>query len=328
MIRRILSLYGVCSIFFGLIFGTCFAESNLQKIIVVRKDGKIFKEVLDQISHEMKKYKIEDFLITEETSYEEFSKKIIETHPQLMVLMDNKSVELGIKWNQKGFIKLPGVALMGLNFQTLLKHNMLIAGIAFEPPAYTLLTKYRYFFDVKPKKVLVFYRKSLFEDTIQQAKQQLSIEKIELQAINIEQRGMSTSEITQFLLNQGKDYLENKSKYDVIWCLLDSVMLSQDLFAQFWTPYVVKNKIPVVTGVEQLVTPSLDFAVFAVTPNLSDLASQAAQIAERILSDHENPAGIGIQQIISVDHVANLKKSNQLGIHLQDERISNIKVLK
>jgi hypothetical protein len=297
-------------------------------ILFVRKSGNSFQEVFNKMSEDMKNYEIKDFEIADKTDFNEYSTRVKETNPDLVILMDNKSINFGVKWNSESNKKIPGVALMGLNLQYLLKNNKYISGIAFESPAYTLITQFRYSTNVPIKTVLVFYRKSIFSEMINLASSQLKTENITLRAIDVEANGTGKDQIETFLKGKGAEAISKRSDYDAIWCLLDSAILTSKLFQEFWIPNTQSSKKPVLAGVEQLVKPELNFGVFAVNPNLPDLATQAVQIVERILEQKESPEKIGIEQLISVDKVLNDKKVKELDINVDPEKSSDVKILK
>lgn len=299
-----------------------------KKILFVRKGGASFEEVTKKMTADMKKYDVEDFIITDQTPASDFNDKVKSVNPNLMVLMDNRSVDYGIKYNAASPKKIPGVGLMGLNLQVVLKDNPNLAGVAFESPAYTLVTQFKHFTEVPIKNVLVFYRKSTFSEMVNQGRDQLKMENINLIAVDVEKNGKEKEKIAEFLKTEGAKILEDRSKYDAVWCLVDSVILTKDLMVGFWLPVMNANKVPLLTGVEPFVNPAMGFGVFAVTPNLADLAGQAGQIVERILDSNEAPGSIGVEQLISVDKVVNTKKADELGYKIKPEVASDAKMLK
>ena len=174
---------------------------------------------------------------------------------------------------------------------------------------------------------MVFYRKSQFSDLIEQAKSQLKEEKITVEAINVEQDGKDVKQVGNFMRTKAEGFLKGHGEGDVIWCMLDSVILSKALFKDFWIPLAHKTTIPILTGVRQLVEPSMEFGVFAVTPNLEDLSSQASQMLERIVKEHQNPQKIGVEQLISVDKFLDRKRANELGLKIREDRTADVIIL-
>ena len=295
-------------------------------ILMVRSGNPAFQGMHDDLTKDLKKYLIKDWVIEDETGYEIFSARVKSDDPDFLILMDNKSIDFGKRWNLESPKKIRGLGLMALNLISGLKGDKNIAGITFESPAYTLITQFRYFVDLPIKTVLVFYRKSVFSESIETARQQLKQEKITLEAVDVEQNGKNKEDIEKFITTKVDSYISQPEKYDVLWLMLDSRLLFKELFLNYWLPAARKTKIPFLTGLEPLVSSKMNFAAFAVIPNMQDLAGQAAQIVQRILEENESVSSIGVEQLISVNKILNKKRSKELGLKLREDRLSDLKL--
>ncbi|MEO5971144.1 MAG: hypothetical protein ABIQ95_14540 [Bdellovibrionia bacterium] len=295
-------------------------------ILMVRGANAAFQGMHDDITKDLKKYLIKDWVIEEKTPYETFFSKVKSENPDFLILMDNKSIDFGKRWNLESPKKIPGLGLMALNLIAGLKGDKNIAGITFESPAYTLITQFRYFVDFPIKTVLVFYRKSIFSESIETARQQLKQEKITLEAVDVEQNGKSKEDIEKFITTKVDSYISQPEKYSVLWLMLDSKLLSKELFSNYWLPAARKTRIPFLTGLEPLVSSKMNLAVFAVIPSMPDLAGQAVQIVQRILEENESVSSIGVEQLISVNKILNKKRSKELGLKLHEDRILDLKL--
>jgi len=308
-----------------------FAAGANQNVLFLRKEGKGFDDVFSGMKKELQgKYTVTDFAVEKATSCLEIQEKFISGHPDLIVLMDNKPLDCALKYNlaqTSDSKRMRGVALMGLNLKAILKGNAFISGIAFESPAYTLLIQYRYVVKKPLKHVLAFYRKSLFQETMAAATKQLLTEGVQLEAVNVEAEGVSKDAVAHFVSENLKKYATQTDRYDVVWVLLDSGILTQSLFQEVWLPVARSSKIPFVTGAEELVMPELDFATFAVTPNFSDLANQAVQQVESILVDHVSPKDLGVEELISVNKILNLNRAHALELPLNESSLKDIKIV-
>ena len=307
------------------VFKNVYAKTQ-KTILMFRGANVTFKVMHDDIVKDLTKYRIKDLIVDDKMSYEKFSAIVKSEELDFLILMDNKSIEYGKRWNLESPKKIPGLALMGLNLISELKGNKNIAGITFESPVYTLVTQFRYFVNRPLKTVLVFYRKSIYSESIDVAREQLRQEKISLEAVDVEQNGKSKEDIEKFVMTKADSYINQPDKYDVLWSMLDTKILSKELFTSYWYPASKKAKIPILVGLEPLVSSEINFAIFAVVPNMRDLAIQAVQIVQRILEENESVSAIGVEQLISVNKILNKKRSKELGLKLYNDRLSDLKL--
>jgi len=321
---KLLILLSICLFLFT---NVSFGKGD--KILVVRKGQISFTTVYIAITNELKEnYTFTDYVIDKSTEYKKFKAKVKEINPVILVLMDNQTIKFAIKYNKEEKIKIRGVALMGLNLKRLLMDNDYIAGIAYETPAYSLVTQFR-FVNAKPvKNVLVYYRGSLFSEMVQTAKERLKTENISVIGVDVEKNGKSRSEVEKFIKSNLKKDV-NSGKHDVFWVNLDSGMLNTNLFFTTWIPTARSAKIPFIAGTKKFVSSKLSFCLFAISPNLPDYGTQAAQMIEAILEDEEKPADLGVEDLIAVNKFINMKRAKDGGFkikkeHLYDVDLSNV----
>lgn len=302
-----------------------------KKILFVRKGLPLFNEVFEAMSKQLKQYAIVDFVMDKTTEYSEFAKKIEENSPDLLVLMDNQSVNFAQRYNKEQTdekMKKSGVSLMALNLRKILKGDQHLAGVVFETPAYSIITRFGAFLKKKIKNVLVFYRKSEFQETIDSAREHLARVDINLKAVEIEDSGKSRGELTELLKTNLKTFAMDSDKYDAVWVMLDSVLLAKDLFVEAWMPVARDSRIPFVTGVEDLVQESLHFGTFAVTPDFQNLAGQASQIVEDLLEGRSMPQQVGVEELIAVNKIINLNRAQEHGLNVNESQLTDVKVIK
>ena len=330
MIRKSALLFGLLSVLAALspAWG---ADPNRQKVLFIRKDGPGFSDVFETMKKDLaSRYQIVDFVIEKTTAYGEVKSKISLEAPNLLVLMDNRSLNHVIHYNSEmpdAARKVKGVALMALNLKSILKNNKEFSGITYESPAYSLITQFRFLLQDPIANVLAFYRKSVFGEAIQIATHQLATEKITLHAIDIEQNGKSKEDVSRFLTDNMKKYVTDKYKYDAVWVVLDSVILDAEVFRDTWIPAASASKIPFITGDESLVSADARFCTFAISPNLQDMAGQAIQQVDAILKDHVAPSDLGIEDIISVNKILNMRKAGELGLKLKHQNLGDVKLI-
>lgn len=302
---------------------TCTALAKPTVLIATKEKGD-FKALYDNLNSELSsRYQIKSINLDKDVTYASFEKDVKANKPELMILMDNQAVTLAQEFYSKNeTVKFQSVAVMGLNYKTLLKGNKHICGIAYEVPAFTLLTQFRFTrADKKLKKVLTFYRGSQFEETVSEAKGLASKEGIEIIAIDVDKK----EDALTYLKSDGRKEVDS-GKYDAVYVILDSVLLEKKNFSEFWLPTAKASKTPFVVGAEKLASPAFEFAVFGMSPNIPDLASQTVQVVESVLEDKEPCTRV--EDLIGVTRFWNEKKGDAIGVKINEEVKSETNVLK
>ncbi len=298
-----------------IIFIMCLCSNAFAKdlIAIITKKGKDFEDLTKQIttSDLIDKFEFKEIQVTNATTYEEFQKAVKEANPKLMILMDNKSVSLAKEFYEKEKSKIQSVAIMGLNYKTMLANEKNICGIAYEVPSYTLLTQFKFASEGKKlSNVLSFYRGSVFSEFIKESKERLALEKITLNAVDVEKEG--AGDVAGFLSSKGMEMAKDANKYDAVYVILDSGLLTPELFGNFWLKSSQESKVPYLVGAESLTSPKMNFAVFGMGPNLQDLASQTVQMVQSILEDGKKCEKIKVEDLIGVNQYWNKKKASSL----------------
>lgn len=300
------------------------------KVLFVRKDADSFKTVYESTVSELgKKYVVTDYTIEKSTEFSEVSEKITESKPDLVVFMDNKAVEFGLQYNKAQTDpnkKVKGIALMGLNFKSLLKGNTELAGIAYESPAYSLMVNYRFISEKPVKNILVFYRKSVFSERVEASRKELQKEGFNLTAVDVEAKGNSKEQVEMFL-RENLEKMVAEGKHDALWVMLDSVLLNPLLFRDVWLKTTTTHPMPVLVETADLASPGLNFGLFATTPGLPELGNQAAQMIESILKDKTPPKEVGVESVVAVGKVLNAKRAEATGIKFKEANLSEVKKL-
>jgi hypothetical protein len=245
--------------------------------------------------------------------------------PAVMVLMDNEAVDFGLKYNSGEKKPVPGVALMGLNLRSVLKDNRMISGIAYEPPGFSLITQFRYILNRPIRNVLVLYRKSEFREMVESARSELKLEGVTLEPRDLEADEASGSLLSGRIARELQALRQEPGKYDAVWVLLDSELLKQSTLAEAWIPAARGSGVPFLASSDVLVAADMQFATFAVTPNHADMAVQAVQQVEQLLVRRAAPAEIGVENVVSVNKVLNLRRARELGLSLREERLGDVR---
>lgn len=300
------------------------------KVLFVRTEGERFEEVTKAMTKEMQgAYETSEMILKKDSKFEDFKSTLQARAPSLVILLENKSVEFALKYNAgvDPAKRLRGVALLSLNLRQRLKGIHEISGIAYEPSPFLLVTQFRYIAENPVKKVIVFFRKSLFQAQIEETAKQLKGEGIILKAIDVEQKGRSKEEILSFLQENVPKVIKEAGKDEVMWIELDSAIINQAAFDRVWSPVVKQSKIPFISSAENLAETSMHFCTFAVAPSIPDLASQAMQHIDGILKDHQSPDSFGVEQALSVNKIFNKTRANEIQLKFLDSRLSDVKVI-
>ena len=299
------------------------------KILVVRKGSPDFTSVLDAVAAEVgKAHQIADMPIDAELDYEGFSQHVRAAKPDLLVLMDNQAVNLALRFNQEADAyarSLRGIATMGLNLKKVLSGNPRIAGVAYEVPALSVVTQFRFVTGTPLRRVLTIYRQQEFGDTIAQAKTQLQREGIELVAIDAD--GVGADDLKDFL-GEKLSGSHGGKKVDAIWVQSDNALLTAETFGQVWVEKSRQLKLPFLCGIEKFAAKELDFCSFAASPDARDLGHQVAEMIFAVLDEHRSPGELGIEYILGVKETVNLAKLKSCGLDVRADRLQNVTILK
>ena len=301
--------------------------ANAGSILVVRKNGPAFLEVKEGVAVEIDgDHTLVDYIISEKTKYEAFVKKVKQTNPDLMLLMDNQAVTYGIKYNQDKNKKtklVPGVAAMGLNLKKYLSDIRGMSGITYEVPGLTLITRFRYIVNQPLKRILTFYRGSEFSDLIADTKAQLKREKIELLAMDVEKEGKDKKSIVKFLDENLKETVNGK-KVDGVLVLNDNALLNPETFGPIWVARAREFKVPFLCGIENFALRKLDFCTYAASPNHKALGQQVAEQILTIIEDGEED--VGVEYILSVVQTLNLERAMKIGLKVNPATLGYVQL--
>ena len=301
---------------------------SAEKILIFRQGSQNFEEVVKAVKMEIgDELEIVDQVLSKEAKYKVFHDKVRAEKPDLLLLLDNKAVNFAKKFNKEkdDYAKnLKGVAAMGLNLRKELKGNKNICAVEYEVPAYTLITSYRYIVEQKIENVLVFYRGSEHKEIIEDAKEQLKKEKINLKAMDAEEYGTSDEDVNFFLQRNMLREIYRKD-IDLVWVISDSVMLNNDNFANLWVSAAKRNKVPFISGIKSFSLKEMQFCAYSASPNHQDLGAQIAEMLFTVI-DGEEPEALGVEYILSVVKTANMDKLNDNDVSVKQDKMSDVKV--
>lgn len=278
-------------------------------LLIVRPEGEAFKEVVTGIKEELEEeVTIAELIIDLKSTVITLSEKLKEVKPKLLVLMDNKSVNL-YKKLQKGLpdsaVTIPSVACMAFFLDKTLEKVKNISGITYEIPVITSITNLCSILDIKVDKVGIIHRK-FAREYIKKNKEYCRQEKIDLINIELSQKMIKKTEIKKSL----KKLFKNEG-VDALFVLNDNALLKSDILRDVWIPLEKKYKVPVVVGVEILADPKINLATLAVLPDHVNLGSQVAEMIFNIVDNNWQIDEPQIDPPLSVIKVVNVKKAKK-----------------
>ncbi len=300
------------------------AENTL---LVFRNSGTNFEEALKGLSFELSdEFDIKDVVIDKKSDEKLIKSKMEEIKPNVVVLMDNKSINL-YKTYQSGLAEgaavIPSVSIMGVLIDKSLEGLKNSTGILYEIPIVSSAVNLRSLIGKPINKIGVVHRAYL-ADYLKTNNVFLKNEGIELKTVQLE-----TAKNYKKSLKAGLKKLLEEDQVDVIWVPNDNSLLAQAYFQGVWFPALRKYKVPLIVGVEVLVQPNFNFGSYAVLPDHVSLGSQAAELIYDIMdNDWQIDMSGSAEQPISIYQIVNLKML-QKKYEVPEKNLSNIdKVLR
>lgn len=302
---------------FKLFFVICIGLQAFSNVLVVSGEQRKFSLFTEKLIEFGKKSTVnyEKKSFSKDTDYKEFE-SYVKSRPdtKIIITVDNKYLSFLKKYNEKNK-PVRGISVLALNLEEQLKDETNIAGIRYEPSAFSLFSSLRYNVLPDAKKLLVIYRSSVLKKQIEKASKELKFVGGELVKLDVMSfKGEELKDKLKMALKQ-----TSALEYDAIWVPLDSVLLSPELFINQWLPFTQNQEKPIVVQSESLADVKLNFATYAVSPNLFDLADQTKQLVELVLSGKSDIKTIGIEESISIQKYINTKMLNDLGIKLRND---------
>jgi hypothetical protein len=230
--------------------------------------------------------------------------------PTCLVLMNNPTVRLYHQYQHdqpRGSVFPPAVIVMTSFLEQTYRDVQNATGIAYEVPGVIQFVKLRSIVSRPVKRVGVVYR-APFASFLARQQQLARAEQVELVGEEVS-RDPGRSEVSAAL---GR--LFEKDRVDTLWVLNDNALLSPALLSSVWIPAVNENHVPVIVGVQSLVSKDYPVGSFAMLPDHVALGVQAANLVFD-LSDHGWKVGDRpIQLPISIRTTVQLRQVRDFGL--------------
>lgn len=310
----------VFCIFFQVFTGTALAEG----LLVIRVEGRDFERAVEGVRGEVEdEFPIFEMIIDKSTGQNKIVRKIEETSPKAVILMDNVAISKFKKFQSESGSSVPTVSLMA-SFMDLAIGDMDNAtGIFYEVPVVTSVVYLRSVLRKPPLRKIGVVHRRFMEPSVEMNRKYCEKEKIKLISHSVPNKGNFKSEIEKGLSN-----LDEEHDIDALWIPNDSRLITAKLLKSVWMPFAKRFKKPVFVGVEILVQPKFEFGTFAVIPDPLELGAQAAEMVFEIMDAGWEVEENGAVPPRSVYKIINFEQADRL-FDVDDEKLASInKILK
>ena len=295
-------------------------EIDKESLLIIRVAGKNFEQVVLGLSEELTEdFFLHELIVDKTTKPQQIASQITELSPQIVILMDNISINL-YKAYQKGLPPsaaiIPSVSVMASFMDIAIKDLKNATGIFYEVPLVTSVVNLRAILSERSfAKVGVIHRKFM-TPAIQLNQNYCAKEDVELIGYPISNQGDTKSELKTALHQLEK-------QVDALWIPNDNKLVNAELLQSVWFSFAKEFQKPIMTGVESLVAPKFNFGTFAVIPDPIRLGTQAAQVVFEIMdNDWEVETGKVIPPL-SVYKIINLEQAEHL-FQVDKEKLQNM----
>lgn len=311
---------------FFFIFSTILLSNSIhgqekeKRILIVSETQKKLDTFVDKlISYSVKdKVKYEYVVINKYTELNEYQENLSGKY-DMAVLVDNTAIKLHQKYNQKNK-PIKALCVLALSVENEIAKDKNLVGIRFEPPVFTLVSSFNYIFSNNVKKIAVVYREKEFQSQIVRAKKELELLGVELVEFPIQ----DNKDLNEEYLNIRLKEVRKEKDVDALWVPLDSIILSKNLFQAAWVPFSKEYSKPIISQLETLTYSNLNFATYSISSDILDLASQANQLVNSILSGTTSIEEVRIEESISIKKYVNKKKAQSLNLIIEDDKAKEV----
>ena len=305
-----------------------FNAAALHHLAVLMPENEKFMTVLEEMRKQAgNDYRFHVIDMKKSANPEDIAAQCKSNDIQALVLMDTKAIKAALKLENfdSVFKALPKFVFMTLMVESMTQGLSNVAGIKFEIPFYTIVTKFRIISKNEIKKVGIFYRKP-FTSIIEESKKLLKKEDIAILPVCVDCDGKQRTD-TESVLKIMNNSLENMvkiEKIDVFLAPADYFIVNSMNLGRFWIDKVKKMKVPVIAPLDILASEKIGVAVFAVDPDLVQLGVQAAGQIVDYFENNTSMKSIGFEPPISIKSTLNLRVSHEIGWKLKNDKLRRI----
>jgi len=248
------------------------------KALILYTDTYEFKETIKSISQELEEdIHIQKQIIQNSDNIESIFNYVNETNYKCVILLGNLSINLFkeyLKFNPKDTIA--SIQLMALKIKTNgipLSYNTY--GISYEIPVVSVLTKLRHVVSTNINNIGIIYRES-DRDLVHENIEHCLSENFDIKSIKLPNN--KSSYYYKKNLKKSIEYLIYKKNVKTLIIPNDNKLLTPKLIKEVWKPATNSNGTIVVTGVNSIVSPEINFGTYTMVPKLSSIGFQVVDI--------------------------------------------------
>jgi len=294
-------------------------DPDKQPLLIIRVKGKTFEQVVVGLTEELsEEFFLHQLIIDKGTQPQQITPTIQEISPQMVVLMDNLSINLYKKYQRQlpqSATIIPSVSVMASFMDMAIKDLKNATGIFYEVPLVTSVVNLRAILSTHTFDKVGVVHREFMGPAITLNQQYCAKEDIQLITYTIPNQGNIKSKLTT-ALSQLTDQV------DAFWIPNDNKLINAELFNSVWLSFAKKFRKPIITGVENLVEPKFEFGTFAVIPDALQLGIQTAQIIFEAM-DNDWQVETQVLPPLSVYKIINLEQAQHL-FKIDQEKLQNM----
>ena len=252
-----------------------------------------FKTVLDSLEDLVSEGLGTEYEITMEakkvdrfTGYRSFKRRLESGQPDIVVLMDNRTIDLYKQYQQENRGKVsfpPTIVCMAVFVEESIIGLEKVMGVNYEVPIVTTVGRLRSHVNLPIKRIGVLYRNVPgFRYFLDRQQEFTDRENFQLVTLGIEPVQDSSDWAEQVV--KGLRFLIHEEQVDAIWALNDSTLINDNPRIQSaWLEQLEDFDKPVIVNVENFIDPQ--FGTYGALPDHEEIAAQVADFIENILNE-------------------------------------------
>lgn len=289
-------------------------------LVIFQPEGQAFEDVVrglaDDLDGEMDLVKVP---AKDDLSVEDVNQALEANNPDALILLGNSALNVYKRYQTKyptGSFP-PVIATAALFVDQSMVGVKNVSAIRYEVPAVTSLVNVRSMISKPLNKVGVIYRSNL-ANVVKDYVEYCKSEGIEL----------ITAEVPVTSKNMPNELSNNitfllKKKVDALLVLNDNRLLTSDNVRRSWLPILKNRRVPVVVGLEPLVSSDLNLGAFAFVPDHYGLGIQTASMVWDLLDNDWEFEETEIQEPLSVKKTVNVHILNRKLIPFSSEQLNS-----
>jgi len=307
-----------------ILFSGLSAKDN---ILIFYPDAKEFNNAINwTIENEIgEEFNISKHIISKKSTPNSFNNTIKHIMHKVIILYGNRSINY-----YKKYLKLnpndstPIIQLMALKIRENgipLTYNT--TGISYEIPFVTTLTKFRTISKTSINNIGIIYRKHDKKYITENIKYCIN-ENFKIKAIMLKEN--ESSFYYKKNIKKALNILINYKNVKTIIIPNDNKLLTTELIKTVWKPITNRSKCIVITGVNTLVSPEINFATYATIPNSNSLGFQTSELIYELKENNWKFRSKRIEPPLAISDILDYNNAKNR-IKLNHNEISNIETI-